>query len=181
MLILIGKTASGKDSVVKELVRKYGYKYIVPYTTRPPRENEVKGKDYHFISQLDFCKKIKKQFFVEWRSYHTALGTWYYGTSARSFYKAKIKSVAILTPEALTQVIDLLYNDTVVYLDASDKVILSRLILRGDNPYEAKRRIEADRRDFLSAYNLADYIVSVDHKSVEQIAGDIIRYMEVFG
>ncbi len=48
-IILVGKAASGKD----HLRRKYesrGFKYAVTYTTRPPIEGEVNGKDYFFIT-----------------------------------------------------------------------------------------------------------------------------------
>ena len=50
MICLIGKTASGKDTIAKELVNKYGYKRIVTYTTRPIRDGEKEGVNYYYIS-----------------------------------------------------------------------------------------------------------------------------------
>ena len=50
MLILIGKTASGKDTILNQLVKKHGYKKIVTYTSRPMRKGEKQDVTYHFIS-----------------------------------------------------------------------------------------------------------------------------------
>lgn len=47
MIILVGKSCSGKDTVVKELT-KMGYNKIVTCTTRPPRPGEINGREYHF-------------------------------------------------------------------------------------------------------------------------------------
>lgn len=178
MLILMGKTASGKDSVVKELVTGYGYRYLIPYTTRPPRINEVKGKDYHYISQRDFCKKIKKGFFIEYQSYETKFGTWYYGIGANDFYDADDLTVTVLTPDGLRDVWDLLYDDTIIYLDVSERTIRQRLIARGDNKDEADRRIDADREDFKIATGIADFIVPTEHKTESQVAMKIIELLE---
>ena len=40
MIVIIGKTASGKDLIVKKLCNDYGYNKIVTYTTRPMRKGE---------------------------------------------------------------------------------------------------------------------------------------------
>ena len=50
IIVLVGKTASGKTTVANELCKHHGYKRIVTYTTRPMRKNEVQDVDYHFIS-----------------------------------------------------------------------------------------------------------------------------------
>ena len=56
MLLLVGKMASGKDTLKKELINM-GMESIVTYTTRPPRPDEINGISYHFITQtshIDF-------------------------------------------------------------------------------------------------------------------------------
>ena len=57
MIFIAGKTCSGKTRIVSELCKKFGYKKIVTYTTRPIRDKEVDGVDYHFISEEEFEKK----------------------------------------------------------------------------------------------------------------------------
>ena len=55
MLILIGPSASGKTEVAKYLKKMYHIDKIITYTTRNPRENELKDVDYHFISLEEFA------------------------------------------------------------------------------------------------------------------------------
>ena len=52
-IILIGKAAAGKDHMRKVLEGR-GFTYGTSYTTRPPREGEIDGQDYYFISEKDF-------------------------------------------------------------------------------------------------------------------------------
>ena len=52
-VILIGKAAAGKDHMRKVLEGR-GFTYGTSYTTRPPREGEIDGRDYYFISEEDF-------------------------------------------------------------------------------------------------------------------------------
>ena len=85
ILILIGKTASGKDKTVSELVSKHGFKKVITYTTRPMRKGEEQDITYHYILEEEFKQKIEDGFFAEWKSYNTEFGTWYYG-SACGFY-----------------------------------------------------------------------------------------------
>ena len=50
---LMGKSASGKDTIYRQLLinEKLQLKKIVPYTTRPIRENERDGVQYHFVDE----------------------------------------------------------------------------------------------------------------------------------
>ena len=60
---IMGKSATGKDTVYKELLKRFpDLKTIVPYTTRPIREGETDGVEYHFrnISDLDGLRESGK-------------------------------------------------------------------------------------------------------------------------
>ena len=83
MLVLIGKAASGKDSVREILVKKHGFHSILTYTTRPMREGEIQNITYHYISENDFLQKIESGFFAEWKKYDVNGETWYYGSADR--------------------------------------------------------------------------------------------------
>ncbi len=173
MLILVGKTASGKDSTLNELV-KMGYKPIVSYTTRPPRVNEVDGLTYHFISQEEFLKKKEDGFFAETTSYNVASGeTWYYGAAVEDLTDDK---VAILNIEGIKAIKNIPGIDSVVfYLDVPDNIIKSRLINRQDNPQEAQRRLETDNRDFEEVDNIYDYKIFNDDKHSPRVMAEIIN------
>lgn len=79
---VIGKSSTGKDSIYKRLLQREDLqlKKIVPYTTRPIREKEVEGVEYHFVTEekrleLEAAGKI-----IEGRSYDTIYGRWDYFT-----------------------------------------------------------------------------------------------------
>lgn len=57
MIILMGKSASGKDTVVRKLIEQKEYKRIITWTTRPMRPGEKEGITYHYTSEDDFKKK----------------------------------------------------------------------------------------------------------------------------
>ena len=47
MIILVGQSASGKTSIAKDLIERYGFKKFVTHTTRKPRIGEIQDIDYH--------------------------------------------------------------------------------------------------------------------------------------
>ena len=59
-IILVGKSAAGKDHGRKICEQWLGVEYQVSYTTRPPRDEETPGRDYFFISESEFKKMIKQ-------------------------------------------------------------------------------------------------------------------------
>lgn len=161
MLILVGKSAVGKDTVYKYLVR-YGLTPIVTYTTRPPRPVEEDGVDYHFISKEEFLRRKNAGFFAETTSYNVSTGeTWYYGSAIEDLKDEN--TVIIMNPDGLKQIkkIDSI-NPVSFLITASDETIRRRLERRGDKKEEAERRLKADNVDFKDIYNLVDFSFSND-------------------
>ena len=60
MVILTGKTCSGKNLVRDKLVNEHGFKSLITYTTRPMRPGEIQDVTYHFISEEEFNQKVKE-------------------------------------------------------------------------------------------------------------------------
>lgn len=78
---IMGKSASGKDSVFKELKRRFpAYREIVPYTTRPIREGETDGVEYHFVDDSRLLELEREGRVIERRDYQTKHGVWRYFT-----------------------------------------------------------------------------------------------------
>ena len=159
MIVISGKTASGKNAVVDKMVKNYKFKTIVTYTTRPKRKGEKDGKTYHFISEDEFKTKIEEGFFAEYNSFNTEFGTWYYGSAKDDYVGSNDKTVIILTPTGVQAIKDLGYDVKSIYLYANETTIKERLVKRGDTKSEADRRVLADRVDFKGFENLADKIV----------------------
>lgn len=183
MLIVLGKTSSGKDSIVNKLISEHDYHKIVTYTTRPMRDGEIQDKTYHFVTEKDFLKKVDDNFFAEWKTYDTIYGPWYYG-SAKEDYQTEAendRNVIILTPDGYRDVIKALgYKPPSIYIYASDETIKQRLIERGDNPKEAERRLKHDTDDFKDVELLANMVVSNDgDKSLDEVVEKIIRLEEL--
>ncbi|MGA2553604.1 MAG: guanylate kinase [Smithella sp.] len=66
-IIVSAPSGAGKSSLCQRLMQAYPeIKFSVSYTSRPPRPNEVNGKDYHFISRKEFMDRIDQGEFVEW-------------------------------------------------------------------------------------------------------------------
>ena len=160
MLLLCGKSCAGKDTIQKELI-KMGMKSIVSYTTRPPREHETEGVEYHFITKEEFLKKEAEGFFAETVYYDVATGErWYYGSAVEDLSDDK---VIIVNPHGLEQLRKIKsLNPIAFYITAGEETIWNRLRERGDNAAEARRRLNADDEDFADISKNVDFQFSND-------------------
>lgn len=82
IVALIGASSSGKDTLLKEVLSTSSdvFKGLVSHTTRPMREGERNGNEYHFVTREEFLEGLGAGEFVEYRTYNVANGeTWYYG------------------------------------------------------------------------------------------------------
>lgn len=175
LIILVGKSCSGKDSVKKVLTGNYNIEPVLEYTTRPMRSGEIQDQTYHFISKEEFINKIDKNDFIHWNCFNTVQGEWYYGLTLEDI---KIDSVLITYPSELIAIIPILkekFNEKikVFYLMVDDLVIRNRLKQRGDNPCEAERRMAADNIDFEGIENYVDFIINYNNKTPNQIGEEI--------
>ena len=180
MITIMGKTSSGKDTVVNELISKYGFRKCVTYTTRPMRDGEVQDITYHFITEDDFKQKIRENFFAEYKSYDTELGIWYYGVALEDVENADDKTVIILTPDGYRDVIKKVKNKPKsIYIYANNSTIKERLINRGDDPKEAQRRLEHDNIDFKDVETEVDKIVYNNKGSnINDVVNKVLKYLE---
>ncbi|KQC06056.1 MAG: guanylate kinase [Smithella sp. SDB] len=66
-IVVSAPSGTGKSTICQKLLQACPeIKFSVSYTSRPPRPNEVNGKDYHFISRQEFQSRIDQGEFVEW-------------------------------------------------------------------------------------------------------------------
>lgn len=174
MLMLVGKSCSGKTTIANEL-KQLGLKEIVSYTTRPPRPDEVDGITYHFIAKEEFLEKYHNGFFAETTSYNVASGdTWYYGSAVEDLTDDKI---IIVNPHGLRQLRKLPnLNPIAFYITAGEETIWNRLRERGDNAAEARRRLNADDEDFSDIQNNVDFSFSNDLGLKPELLAEMILY-----
>jgi len=66
-IVVSAPSGAGKSSLCQGLLQAFPeIRFSVSYTSRPPRPNEINGKDYHFISKDDFQQKIQRNELIEW-------------------------------------------------------------------------------------------------------------------
>jgi len=71
LLILAGPAGVGKSTLCDRLVSSVpGFERVITATTRPPRPNEVDGRDYHFLSEAEFDRRLAAGDFLEWARIH---------------------------------------------------------------------------------------------------------------
>ena len=71
LVILAAPSGTGKSTICKELIKKNKkWEFSVSVTTRIPRDGEVDGKDYTFISNSEFEHFVKFGDFIEWEIVH---------------------------------------------------------------------------------------------------------------
>ncbi len=94
--VIAGPSSSGKNTIIKELLKTGQFFNITSFTTRLPRTNkgipEIDGVDYHFIDEAQAIDMVKKQEFIELAIVHDVI----YGTSISEFIKASKISKQVL-------------------------------------------------------------------------------------
>ncbi|MEE1314813.1 MAG: guanylate kinase [Faecalimonas sp.] len=153
---LMGKSASGKDTIYKKIKEKLPeLSPIVLYTTRPIRENEREGVEYHFVDEEKLRELQKAGKVIELRAYDTVHGVWKYFTVDDGQFAAEQNYVAIGTLESYKGLRDYLGEDCLIpiYIEVDDGLRLARALEReraqGQPKYEELcRRFLADAADF---------------------------------
>ena len=193
---LMGKSASGKDSIFHKLLERTGWKQLIPYTTRPMREGEIEGQEYHFITKEEFLNYIASGEMAEYRVYDTVFGKWYYGTilpeerrksgadsagtknhekgtEAKEDLTDTASMLAIGTLESYLQLKKKLGKENIIpiYIEVPTELRLQRALLREEGKgkmteEEIQRRFKADDEDF-SEEKLQEAEIEKRYRNIE--------------
>lgn len=186
-IILMGKSATGKDYALQKLIEMFRFKPIISHSTRKRRENEVDGKEYYFISNEEFEKLQKENEFVEEVSYNVLFenipSIIHYGISRKEFQKKGIKICIVDFAGYMTLMNALGKNNMLsIYIHTDSKIRTERAKKRGSfDEYEWERRLKDDETKFCGERleNFVDYWVDNDNSDgVEQII-EILKQEEI--
>lgn len=156
ILILMGASASGKDTIANYLSEHYNYNKAITWTTRPPRKGEIHGIDYYFTNKNIFTDMIIQKYFIEYRSYNTLVNNipdiWYYGLhkEINNIDLSKL-NILILDYEGCINALKYFGIDKcyVVFIDCPDKIREERAKKRGSfSQEEWNRRCKDDAKVF---------------------------------
>ena len=188
LFLIMGKSASGKDTLYKDIVSRFRNRLgiVVPYTTRPKRDGEKEGKEYHFIAERQMREMESSGKVIENRCYQTVYGPWYYITADDGQIDlSKRSSILIVTPAAYEKLRDYFGVERVVplYIETDDGVRLERALKRERAQAEPKyeemcRRFLADAKDFsedvLNRLGISKRFVNDDyHRVLEELCAEI--------
>lgn len=152
----MGKSASGEDTIFKEIKKRMPeFRTVVLYTTRPIREGEREGVEYHFVDEEKLREFEKDGKVIELRAYHTVHGIWKYFTVDDGQFDGDENFIAIGTPESYEKMVAYMGADSLVpiYIQVDDGERLLRAVERERKQKEPKyeelcRRFLADAQDF---------------------------------
>ena len=155
---LTGKSSSGKDTVYRRLAAdsELSLHQIVLYTTRPIREGEEDGREYHFVTEEKYLSIKAEGKMIEERVYQTVAGPWrYFTVDDGSIDLSENDYLVIGTLESYVMTAAYFGKDRVVavYIETDDGERLLRAVRREQKEpvpryNEVCRRFIADTEDF---------------------------------
>ena len=153
MIVIIGDSASGKSAIERNLVKNHGFQNTISYTTREPRDNEIDGIDYHFITKTAFLFLKQDGFFAETTLYNGN----YYGTAKQDCTNDKI---AVVNPQglrALRNCKDIFVTSFYIRVPRRDRLI--KALTRGDDIDRSYQRSLSDIGEFTGVADEVDFII----------------------
>lgn len=154
---LIGKSASGKDTIYSALLQELDLDRVLMYTTRPPRDTETQGVEYEFVLKEAFLNMFANHDVAEYRTYYTAHGAWTYFTPIFELDTTHSSKLGIGTIASYMELKHLLGDKLIpIYIEVDNDVRFLRAFRREQykhNPdyFELCRRYVADEEDFSDA------------------------------
>ena len=157
LFVIMGKSATGKDSIYHEIVKRCPQlREIITYTTRPMREGETYGKEYYFVTKEEMYEMRENGKIIECREYDTVLGPWFYFTAddgQLDFDKGDYILISTLEGYEKLQAAFGIGSIVPVYIEVDDLERLERAVRRERSQVspcvpELCRRFLADEEDF---------------------------------
>lgn len=182
IIVLLGASATGKDTVAKHISEKYNIPIAVSYTTRPMRSNETQGVEYYFISDDEMHEKFKNGEVIEHTSYYIQSEdvSYTYANVVGEFEKGDY-ILTILNPHGLYQFNKSQYKDNLVsiMLNCDARVRLIRSLNRDENVNvkEVLDREIRDELDFIERRPKTDYEIDTN-KPLEEVFNNIDKVIE---
>ena len=154
LFVVSAPSGAGKSTLVNKVCLRLGkqcsLERVVTYTSRAPRQEEIDGKDYHFLSEEAFKLKAQEGFFIEWS---TDYGNYYGSPSSIIEEMAQGRSYMMIMDRAGSRVIkDLVKNAVLVWITVKD---LNALFVRLQTR-KTENNVEINKRLVLAEQEIED-------------------------
>ncbi len=179
VVVFAGPSGSGKDTIMNKIIEKSDkIVKLVTATTRKPREGEVDGKNYYFLSKEDFLKGIENKIIPE----HNIHAFNYYGTYLPDLDK-KIKDRKIIFSQIQLVGAKYLkenYNALLLFFEADSFEILEKRIrerseLKED---EIKERIKIAKKEVEEEAKFYDYIIKNKQGKLDETIEKVLKILK---
>ena len=182
LFCVVGKSCSGKSTILHEVLSKIEIPVLLSCTTRPPRENEVQGVDYNFVTFSKFDEDYKNENVLEYDCFRidSLKQTWIYYTKKSDLLLPNTSQIKIVSPTGLAQLMsnkELRDNIVSIYIDADDKIRQKRYLSRCISPDSMNDRFTRDEKAFQHLFT--DYIIINDENtSIHDASNQLIEIIE---
>lgn len=184
---VMGKSSSGKDTIYRKLTERHPqFHRIVPYTTRPIRQGEHDGVEYHFVDEGRLKAMQAAGQVIEVRSYNTKCGIWTYFTADDGQIDLERHDYLVIGTLVSYRAMKQYFGKSAivpVYIEVEDGLRLARAVERERRQAEPKyaemcRRFLADEEDF-SEENLrrAEITCRFDNTDLSECLAEIEKYI----
>jgi guanylate kinase len=161
LIVISGPSGVGKDTIIQRMkANALPFQFVVTATTRPPRPNEVHGRDYFFYSREDFAAMIEKGELLEYALVYDD----YKGIPKQQVRQAlatRNDVVMRLDVQGAATIRRLCPEALLIFLSPQDEAeMIKRLSARKtETPEELKLRIATAHHE-MSQIDLFDYVVA---------------------
>ena len=176
ILVITGPSGVGKGTLIKGLLERLpGLQLAVSATTREPREGEMNGRDYHFLSPEDFDRRVAAGEFVE----HAEYAGNRYGTLRSELARPARCIVLEIDVQGARQVRETLPEAMLIFIEPpSFEDLARRLARRGaDSREQIDRRLEAAREELDARDDFDHRIVNDDLKRASRELTELVATM----